>query len=315
MADSPNYQAQLAQLKQNQINGWDIKDPETQRLNEMQRQSIAQQQQMLNAQQGNIASNSNFTPQDNLAPLLGLTDQWTGSNFAKGYKAPESGADRLNKVQALESGLSSAQNVLTDNQLNQLKAALSEKKSDKLTQQAYLIHLENMQNQQDLLANKQDGKVDKDKVIPASIATELADYRNLYGKMDRNWTDWTNLASSQGSLLASINPNSDAGIYKNKQSKLGTEYSRVVLHGRGTKEMGELHASYLPSVSNDKNAAMLKAQGTKEDVLGRYNDRLTELAQAGYNMSDIPKIQPTELPGEGTQMPSRDEMLKALRGN
>src|SRR5688572_11230244 len=133
-------------------NPWDIKDPEVDALAMLQKQQIEQQQRLFQAQQGNIGATAGFNPMENLAPLVGLTDSWTGSNFSRAYQAPESGAQRLSKVQALEQGLAAQQNALTDNQMNQLRAALQEKKADRTQQQQYLMHLESLQNARDLKA-------------------------------------------------------------------------------------------------------------------------------------------------------------------
>lgn len=125
-------------------------DADLERLNKLQDESIANQKKLLAAHEMNIMNNANFTPLQNLAPLIGLTDTWTGSNLSAAYQAPESASDRVKKVQALELGLAQQQNQITDNQLNQLKTALQEKKADRQFNQQLFMQERALQNARDI---------------------------------------------------------------------------------------------------------------------------------------------------------------------
>jgi hypothetical protein len=60
-----------------------------------------------------------------LSPLMTLADQWTGSNMARGYQAPESAGERAQKAMQLTQQIGGAQGKIADDELNLLRTQLT----------------------------------------------------------------------------------------------------------------------------------------------------------------------------------------------
>lgn len=86
------------------------------------RNQIEMQRQGLVDQERDLASMANFTPQMDLSALASLTDQWTGSNFAKNYQRPETAADRFNAVNAEQARINKDRMGLNQADLDLLKS-------------------------------------------------------------------------------------------------------------------------------------------------------------------------------------------------
>jgi hypothetical protein len=80
---------------------------------------------------------NSYESQMDLSPLMKLADQWSGSNMSAGYKRPESGMERLEKIMAAEQGYGNAQGRITDDEIALLRnQANAELMKQKLNQKA-----------------------------------------------------------------------------------------------------------------------------------------------------------------------------------
>ncbi len=80
----------------------------------MQRQGLAQQEQSLPLM-------ANFKSQMDLTPLAGLTDAWTGSNFAKSVQRPESPLERLQAIQQAQGAIQRNKSGLNSDEMALLR--------------------------------------------------------------------------------------------------------------------------------------------------------------------------------------------------
>lgn len=60
-----------------------------------------------------------------LSPLMSLADQWTGSNMARSYEAPETAGQRAQKAMQLTQQIGGAQSKIADDELNLLRTQLT----------------------------------------------------------------------------------------------------------------------------------------------------------------------------------------------
>lgn len=292
--------------KNKPFNPWALSgDPDLEKLNQLQAKSIADQQNLLRAQQMNIAGTSHFTPQTNLAPLVGLVDQWTGSKLSQGYQAPESGQQRLSKVQALEQGLAAQQNALTDNQLAQLKERLAEKKSD-----ATMIHQDETQRnlfaqQEKLLKMRLDhaaeiaaGKATKLKPLPADKINELADLKHQQENLDSVHTQWKEMTNRHGDDLlnklldagASIIPNTPENTYDSLKLQGGTDFGKAMLGNARSHEMLMTHVGMMPGNWDNIPKGEAKIQNAKALAAEKFNQKIKSYREGGYDTSQYEQI-------------------------
>lgn len=297
-------------------NPWDLSgDPDMAKLSEMQSKAVSDQQNLMDMQRMNLGSATKFNPMSNLAPLIGLTDQWTGSQLGKAYSAPESGQQRLAKIQALESGLAAAQNTLTDNQMNQLKEKLQEKKST-----ATLLHQDQMQErgfaQQTKLkqmeidaANAKLGNKEpiKDQYQAAGFAKRAkADHAIIAGLEKGGYDPSTpENAFQRGDYTFGVFPEhfKDENTKSYQQAKL--DFVTAVLRQEsgaaiGKEEYEKEEQKYFPK-DNDTPAIKAQKAAARERAIASLE---AEGASAMGRISDIPVSQPVNrTPGTGNKNP------------
>lgn len=97
-------------------------------------QQIALQNQALDEQQANIQSMQNQPQELDLSSLMALTDAWTGSNFSKTYKRPETAEERRQKAAYLQQGLTGQKSKLLGNEIQLLKALEQNRGNQSLTE-------------------------------------------------------------------------------------------------------------------------------------------------------------------------------------
>lgn len=116
-------------------------------LEQMIQQKMAMQKANIDAQRANIQQMGQGPKQMDLSPLMALTDTWTGSNFSKSYKAPESQQDIAFKKAQLEQGLNSQEVGLLDSDI-QMLAMLDKRKERQDNNKLNLTTLENKRDQE-----------------------------------------------------------------------------------------------------------------------------------------------------------------------
>jgi len=287
------------------FNPWDVKDPAVDELNALQRQQIAQQQGFINRDLADINRQANFEGQTNLSPLLGLIDQWSGSNLSQGYSAPESGKDRLAKIAALEKGLSDKQDRLTDNQLNQLKSGLVEKRANRTEQQQYLMHRENLQNQRDLkgmemyaASAKAAADAKGGRILPASNLEDLGDLKNQLGVIKNISKDWDKsikgnswIGESTVSKLKSYVPNSEENVFDVKR-KAAAQLIGKALEGGKLTDADYINKYYdmIPGQADSADKKAQKVATLEKMVRSAHNEKLKSFSEGGYDTQDLQMI-------------------------
>jgi hypothetical protein len=78
---------------------------------------LQKQQQDANALRGNVDAFEELPVENDISPLLGLIDTWTGSNFTKNYKKPLTPHERLKEIAALRKAAGDQQGDIAKTQL------------------------------------------------------------------------------------------------------------------------------------------------------------------------------------------------------
>lgn len=109
--------------------------------------AIEEQRQGLNSNLDRFKKIDSMHPQDiNLAPLMALSDAWTGSNFAQSYKPPKSEEDRQKELLQLQGEIQKQRQGITTEQLALLK--------DRMQPQKFEQQLLKQQERQDRSAHE-----------------------------------------------------------------------------------------------------------------------------------------------------------------
>jgi hypothetical protein len=100
------------------------------KLYDLQQAQINSDKEQLKGRREILGKMAEAPVQTDLSPLMALTDSWTGSHLAQGYKAPETGAAREQRMSAYEDKLMRHRDKLTENQQKILASAVKEKMAE-----------------------------------------------------------------------------------------------------------------------------------------------------------------------------------------
>lgn len=150
------------------------------------------QQSNIDAQRANLQQIQNAPQQIDLTPLMALTDTWTGSNFSRSYKKPETAQERAYKTAQLEQGLQRQEMGLLDSEI-QMLAMLDKRQAKKAEGKLSLTPLEEKRD-------KEFGKTFQE-------FSDKGGYANVAGNLDLLRNISTRLGTDEGDdLVNTIQP-------------------------------------------------------------------------------------------------------------
>lgn len=259
-------------------NTWLSMSPEQQakQLQLMQLQEIGNQRQSLAQQQGLLPALANFEAQDNLQPLVNLTDQWSGSNFSQGYKAPESAADRAMTINKLQSGIADKANEITKSQLGVLKEAVDQSIAEKRLQQ-----MAAKASQRPLGPTDVSGITDTDMAINGieTLKQKIATNPDLIGpvsgfaKLNPWATQYKAMEADINNLRQTLGKAKEGGVLR-KEDEL--KYEKIVGSSTDTPEV-----------------IMHKLDELQKEMISKRNTHLGNLEKAKYDVSGFAKTGPS----------------------
>jgi hypothetical protein len=259
-------------------------------------------------QQGNL--------QTDLSPLMALADQWTGSNLSRSYKNPETGQQRFNTINQIQSGISGAESGAEATKLNALKAlaegqfGYQKYQGDRAHQQAQLgLEREGMDlKRQALAVDMAKARQGTTRSFGNRILGEKAvnDYTELQGVVEM--ADNLEGRITQGAkLMGPVEGEKSRWPWAESHRKLQAEFDlvrqkigKMVEGGVLRKEDEAKYLKILPAMTDVPTVAVDKARrfsALMRKDLSRYMENMN---RAGYNVSGFAD-QTAQYQGSGSE--------------
>lgn len=240
-------------------------NPDAQTYSTMQQnlQKYGQQAQQLAA--GNALSNLQYqkgltdTPiQTDLSPLVALTDSWTGSKLAQGYKQPETVQDRQALMQKLQGELDKNSQGMSEQQVQLLKAQL-ETQARKEDRQASLANTQAQrdvanaihgQTRDDKITHQQQERQDKqDQLTQKAFDTARSGYMSDTSDLRKKQVEFDDLNSLLDQSLT--NPASAKALaIKRARFEVPSRLSDTEINALGYKDIGDFSNRFEQAVQN-----------------------------------------------------------------
>lgn len=301
----------------------------TKDLERMQFEAIeAEKQNLLRRQQMQKAAYDNAiqTAQVDYSPLLNLIDSSTGSNLAKGYKAPENISTKQERLNASEDRIQRSREAISDDRMNLLRAKLSQQAS-----------MRNSDLQAQILRQKL-GEKEAGQRVPATVAADIGEASSSYSAIDdilaltNDNADimgpmGTGLASSVAGYMQLGDRGKRAASLKSELDTRAQIVGKYLEGGKMTDSDIERYKASIPVMSDSPEVIKTKVANLKRLVAKLQQQKLSSLKGAGYNTSGIPTVEVPELQTSTRTTPASktagkksydemtdDELAQALAG-
>jgi len=217
-----------------------------------------------------------------ISPLTSLVDNWTGSNFSQGYKAPPTAEQKMRQMAGLQGGIDKTQGMINQNEVEALKAAISGQQYE-----------DDKKYKDDMLAIQWANAMKKNqakagKILPGTAITaisggetSLALVDNLSNVLDEN----TALIGPTEGLNA-LNPYSIE--HKKVQSVIMMAkqiVGKTMEGGVLRKEDESKYQKILPNMQDTPEVARQKIKNLQQAVSGILYRDLENYGKAGYDIS------------------------------
>jgi hypothetical protein len=239
-----------------------------------------------------------------LTPLLRLSDQWTGSNMAQGYQAPETRAQKEARVMGVEQQIANQNAKITDDELGLLRTQLASQTANMRYGQG--------SNGKDLSATAI-LKVNEGNAIPALL-------KQVEQTIDANQDYLGYAASLAGTEVGRFTSPENYEKSKTIDSQMRASsqaFGKYMEGGVLRKEDEEKYRKMFPQLSDTPQVAKNKLAIVQSMMTAKQQSDLDALKAQGYNINGLQMqggVQP--LPGAltgqgGSKKPSFEEWKKS----